>query len=175
MNFDNVAAKAAKILNVSIDMTDATAATTTLISDCIGFIYNELVTQYAPLVKESDVSFTDGKALYTAFPDTILKVLSVSDGARCVPFEARYDCVHIEGSGTFKVKYAFLPSAPSAGGTSPLSSAITDDIVALGVASEYCMRNTDVESALFYKNRYEVGLANAVRKNKSFCLKYGRK
>lgn len=139
--------------------------------DCANTIYQELVELYIDLKNKEKIIISDGKILYSTFSKRIKDILSIYKNGIKQTFRLYPLFIEIEEKGEVDVKYTYLPENLSLEDDLVLPPPYTENMLAMGIASEYFYRSGLIDEAIFYKNRFDNALLNLSRKRSSFELK----
>ena len=128
----------------------------------LGVTYVRLITEYAPLEREAQISVSGGSFDASTLPETIFDAVRLSDEAgKPVSFRLRGHTLLAE-DGAYTLRYYALPASyPQIGGTVEVAPQITVDLLARGVAAEYAMASMMYEESLLHERKYKEGLVKA--------------
>lgn len=127
------------------------------------FVENELALDHFPLKAEETHTPIGGKILYTVFAHPPVRIFNVygEDGK-----QAKYDmyptCLVLKDfAGPARVEYAYAPARKSAGDKAECAAAVSERLLALGVAREFSLSRGKYEEANFWHGRFEEALRAA--------------
>lgn len=158
------------ICDDEIDLNVSSKKLTKLIS-CGNMIYQELVEQYVPLKNKEELEFVDGVLLYSAFAKPVKDILSIKKSGFAYNFVMYPSYVNCNVNGNAQVNYVYHGGELSIDDNIILPPQFSENILAMGVASEYFYRSGLCDEAIFYKNRYDNAIINLTRKKSSINLK----
>ena len=127
--------------------------------NALGVAYLQLITEYAPLEKEENVTISGGAFDLTGLSETLFDVVRLTDAEReAVAFRMRGHTLVAE-NGTYTLRYYYLPqSMPAVGGTLELPPRVTGSLLARGVAAEYAFESMLYDEGLLHERKYKEGL-----------------
>lgn len=138
--------------------------------DCGNTIYQELVELYVELKTKENVAISDGKIFYSALSKRAKDILSIHKNGIKLVFKLYPTFLEIDEIGEVEIKYTYVPTELSLDDNLTLPPPYTENMLAMGIASEYFYRSGLCDEAIFYKNRYDNALLNMSRKRNSFIL-----
>ena len=161
MNVNEILTKALSLLGIT-DLTVAAGNTDprqTRLVNALGVAYLELITEYAPLEKEEDVTVSGGTADLSALSEKLYDVVKLTDEAgEAVQCQLRGNTL-VAKDGDYRLRYYYLPSStPAVGGTVETAPQVTLPLFARGVAAEYAFESMLYEEALLQERKYKEGL-----------------
>lgn len=142
--------------------------------DCTNTIYQELTEQYIELKTKEKIEVCDGKIYYATFSKRIKDILSINKNDIKQEYKLYPTYLEIDIKGEVEIKYTYLPTELTLDNELILPPPYTENMLAMGISSEYFYRSGLVDEAIFYKNRYDNALVNLSRKRNSFVLKERR-
>lgn len=170
MTTRSILEKTAALLGLTVDFS-LTGDTQSKFLSCLGYVLNELTTQYEDLRASEEVDSIGDKILFTSLTKNVIHVLSVKNGGRKVRFSTYPTYIKLPKEGVYKVEYTYSLGVPAAMTTEIiLPPKYTAEILSMGVASEYLHRTGYDEDARFYGNRYFTALKNLAIKRKEIVL-----
>ncbi len=176
MQVNELLNKAATLLgeNVSVPANASDERMVRLVN-ALGVAYMQLVTEYAPLEQKETITVQNGEydlsSLSKKFFDAVKLVRSDGEKER---FRVRNGKL-FAADGTYTLFYCYAPSSyPAIGGTIEVSSRVSLDLLARGVAAEYALESMMYEEASLFEKRYKEGLANVLSSRKELRLPCGR-
>ena len=173
MNVNDILNKALELLGIG----DATVAADTTdervlkLLSALGVTYLRLITEYAPLEREEEITVDGGTYDLTHLSENVFDVARLSDQSGAARhFRLRGKTLLAE-DGTYVLRYYALPSAyPAIGGTVEVSMQIPLDLIARGVAAEYALSGMMYEESLLHERKYKEGLRKALTPHAAKCL-----
>ena len=139
--------------------------------DCANSIYRELTEQYIELKTKEKLTVENDKIYYSAFTKKVKDVISIEKDGQKVVFKLLPTYLECVEKGEVEVKYVYNCDELELDDEIILPPPYTDNMLALGIASEYFFRSGLSDEALFYKNRYDNALINMSRRRNGFVLK----
>lgn len=123
-------------------------------------VENEIALDYFPLKKKEHLPFEDGKLLFTRFSRLPVNIHSVKCNGQKVRFAIfpaylQADCAEAD------ILYSYAPERKTLTDECELGGNISARLVALGVASEYCLTKGMFEAAKMWALRYRDALRAA--------------
>lgn len=138
--------------------------------DCASTIYQELVELYIELKTKENIAITDGKIPYASFSKRVKDIISIHKNGIKQSFKLYPTYLGIEEVGSVDVRYTYIPVELSLEDELILPPPYSENMLAMGIASEYFYRSGLCDEAIFYKNRYDNAILNLSRKRNSFTL-----
>ncbi len=169
MTTKNILEKAASLLELTVNFTTVNATSARFLS-CGELILNELTSQYTDL-KKTETVFQEGEVLYSSLSKgPVLRILSVKQNGRKVKFREGTTSFEVSCKGQAEVTYSYCIKDVTLTTNIELPPRFTDDLLALGVAAEYCYRTGFNDGAQKYGERYTTALQNVVGCKKTVVL-----
>lgn len=137
---------------------------------CANTIYQELVELYIELKSKEKLLICDGKIFYSNFAKRVKDIISIHKNGIKQTFKLYPLYLEIDEKGEVEIKYTYVPDILSLDDELVLPPPYTENMLSMGVASEYFYRSGLSDEAIFYKNRYDNALLNLSRKRNSFVL-----
>mgnify|MGYP004454023609 CR=1 FL=1 len=135
---------------------------------CFNLVYEELSSQYLPIIKTETVSATDGKVLYSSLSQKVLDVVEVKNAhGRKIKFR-KFDSYLFALASEVTVSYKTLPNALTE--SSEFSCPLPERIFAYGVAREFFYLQGASDEAEIYDNRYKDSLLVLLGKSKEIKM-----
>lgn len=135
----------------------------------------DLCTNYFPLIIEEEVSLKDGCIYYDDLSKQIVRLYAVkAEDNKTLAYQKYAD--HIRLYANLKnviVRYSIMPKKVNDLNTeiSDIHIDITDYLVALGVATEFCLIRGKLSEATIYDQKYKDAIESAKIPRKSMYLK----
>ncbi len=143
----------------------------TKLIDSANLIYRELTEQYIELKTKEKLTVENDKIFYSAFSKKIKDVISIDKDGVKIEFKLMPTYLECPVKGQVEIKYVYTYDELSLEDEIILPPPYTDNMLAMGIASEYFYRSGLIDEALFYKNRYDNALINMSRRRNGFILK----
>ncbi len=165
MNVNDILNKAVELLGIT-DLTVRPQSSDPRVARLVtslGVSYMRLITEYAPLEREENVTVSGGSLDLTTLNEGVFDVVRLTDeSGEKAAFRLRGRTLIAE-DGRYTIRYYALPSSyPAIGGTVEIAPQITLDLVARGVAAEYALASMMYEESLLHERKYKEGLAKAL-------------
>ena len=165
MNVNDILNKALQLLGIE-DVTVAAGSTDprlTKLVTALGVTYMRLITEYAPLERETSVTVSGGSFNCSGLSEPIFDAVRLtSEKGERVSFRLRGHTLLAE-DGEYTLRYYALPSAyPAVGGSVETPPQITLDLLSRGVAAEYALASMMYEESLLHERKYKEGLMRAL-------------
>lgn len=145
-----------------------------LLVDCLNLVYQEITTEYFPLVCEEEVVLEDGKLEYTKLSKTLNSIISAkTNNGYKIKFSVFPDHAKFEtSSNKVKVKYSYERDDITIDDIDieTFGGKISKRLLAYGIAMEYCFISSLSDEALIWENRYKDCLKNMLRKRHDITL-----
>jgi hypothetical protein len=125
---------------------------------CGNLIYRDIATDYMPLIHTEKIKTADGKINYASFSKTPLRVLSVKAGGVKAGFKAYPGYILLDNSGEAEITYSFFPPEKAAQEELEAMAGITPQMIAQGIAAEYCLITGLYEKSVLYQERFKESL-----------------
>lgn len=163
MKVKEVLTKATQLLNIEVEMKSCIASDkkssdsrfTALYNACM-IAYEELATDYFPLLVEEELVVENNKIFYTDLAKNIKDIYRIDgiDG-KMFKFKCFPDYCRVFGNGSVKVTYSYVPQEPEWGGEfDNFCGKVTARSFALLVASEYSFISGFFEDAKIWHKRF---------------------
>lgn len=143
-------------LTVSSESTDARLGK---LVNALGVCYLQLITEYAPLEKEEEITVTGGTYDASTLTERIFDAVKLTDrSGGQVACKLKGGTLYAE-DGQYVLRYYYLPSSyPAIGGTVETAAQITLPLLARGVAAEYALESMLYEESILHERKYKEGL-----------------
>jgi len=139
--------------------------------DCASLIYRELTEQYIELKTKEKLYVENDKIYYSAFSKKVKDIINISKDGQKVGFKLLPTYLECVEKGEVEIKYVYNTDELELTDEIILPPPYTDNMLSMGIASEYFFRSGLIDEALFYKNRYDNALINMSRRRNGFILK----
>lgn len=164
MKVKDVLTKASQILNIESDMKVQIEATTrptlsaqfNMLYNACMIAYEELATDYFPLLSSEEVVVQNNKIYYTDLAKDVKDIYRIEgiDG-KIFRFKCFPDYCYVGGAGNVKVLYSYIPQEPEWGGDfSNFCGKVTTRSFAFLVASEYSFIAGFFDDAKIWHKRF---------------------
>ncbi len=134
----------------------ATGEAATLLT-CFNVVENEIALDDYPLKKTEKLLFENGRLPFSAFSSPPVDVCAVKSGGIGLKFTLSADAV-LCACGSADVTYTYAPAKKGLGDKSELGGKISARLMALGVASEYCLIKGMTDEAKVWAVKYRDAL-----------------
>lgn len=135
---------------------------------CANLAYEEIVTEYIPILNTETVSVIDGKVLFSNLSKPICGVISVkNENGVDVKYSLSADHISLSAESA-QITYQTIP-AQLALGAEP-SVLFPERLLAYGIAREYLFLQDQSAEALIYEKRFKDALTSFVRKKSKLLL-----
>lgn len=149
-------------------LTDDENAKVDLFVRCFNLVYNEIASQYVPIIKNQKVSTDEGKVLFSSLQGKVLDVVMVKDSkGRKIKFRKFNDYLFAL-AGQVEVFYKTEPDALLI--SSEFSCPLPERVFAYGIAREYFFLNGLQEDGEIYDTRFKDSLLVLLGKNKEIII-----
>lgn len=130
---------------------------------CFNLVENEVALDYFPLRKEETFAPQSHEISYLGFSSAPVDVLKVTDRkGREIEYEIRTMNIFLpEMPDEVTVTYSYAPSRKKIDDNSDFSGKVSARLLALGVASEFCLTNSRFSEAAIWEKRFRDALRAA--------------
>ncbi len=139
---------------------------------CLNLVYNEIATDYIPLIKTEKLSSNNGEILFSSLTNNILDIKRIEDkyGIR-VNYKLYPDRI-LTTDGEVSLTYSYEPEELEdlESTMESFSEKLTERVCAYGVAMEYSFISGLHDDASIWETRFKDGLLIAVRKKSEIHL-----
>ena len=161
--------QAASLLGISTNF-NATTVETVAIDKCAKIIINEVSEQYVDVKHVEKVFAYGGKIYYKDLSKKVKSIAVVKYNDKAVKFNEYAMFFTVEKEGEYEVKYNYVPIVEE-DIELDFPPRFTTNILALGVAGEYCFRKGLIDEAEDFRKRFFIGLNNVTNTKKSYKIK----
>lgn len=169
MILKNVLIKAASLVGEDVDF-DASGDEQTLFIECGKDAVLRVSGEFADVrIRQKAVS-TGGLIPYSALNKNVKRVIKVVTNDGKQPFIEESDGIKVGFDGEADVTYAYYAEPTGLSSEIDLPPRFGLNMLALGVAGEYCYRKGFYKEGEIYDKRFAAALANATRDAKSVTL-----
>lgn len=139
-----------------------------LLIRCFNLVYNEIATDYFPLIKMEEIEVSKGFFNLNRLENRFYKFVKLED-KNSVSINCKiYDNILYAKDGKFKLIYGYIPNKVGLNDEIiNFNGKLDERIFALGLNKEYCFIGGLYEEAKSYKTKFEEGLKSisAIKKN----------
>ncbi|MFA6866661.1 MAG: hypothetical protein WCR54_04005 [Clostridia bacterium] len=171
MKFSDILGKAIEIICDDEIALDTDSKKRTKLISCGNMVYQELVEQFVPLKNNELLEFADGILMYANFAKPIKDILYIKKNGTSHNFSMYPSYVSCPIKGIAEVGYIYHAEEVGIDDDIVLPPQFNENILALGISSEYFYRSGLCDEAIFYKNRYDNAVINLTRKRASIHIK----
>ena len=165
MNVNDILSKSLELLGIrdAVISANTTDARVLSLVTALGVTYFRLITEYAPLEREADISVTNGSYDTASLAENLFDAVRLTDEkGQAISFRLRGRTL-LARDGNYTLRYYALPGAyPAIDGTVEVAPQVTVDLLARGVAAEYAASALMYEESLLNERKYKEGLAKAL-------------
>lgn len=144
-------------------MTDEQTEAVSTMLYCFNAVEDELARKYIPLTKRDEVLAFDGKFAYTALAYTPVRIKRVMVNGVDVEYELFAQYLTADARKVV-IEYEYTPDKKTIEGMSEFTSGVSEYMLALGAAAEYCFINGEVEAAGIWEAKYRREIDSAQKK-----------
>ncbi len=169
MNVNDILNKALELLGIrdAVVQVGTTDERVLSLVTALGVTYMRLITEYAPIEREEEVTVQEGSFDASTLPEPLFDVLRLEQSGKPVSFRMRGKTL-LAKDGAYRLRYYAFPSAyPAIGGTVEVAPQIALDLLARGVAAEYSAANLMYEESVLHERKYKEGLMKALSSRKT--------
>ena len=135
---------------------------------CANLAYEEILTEYLPILVTENAQVTGGKLSYSALSQPISGIVSVKNEAgEDVSYTLSADHIDLKADKV-EITYQIMPQTFDFG--DEISVIFPDRLLAYGTAREYLFIEGMSDEAVLYEKRFKEGLVSFVRKKTSIVL-----
>lgn len=136
--------------------------------NCANLAYEEIVTEYLPILRIQSLQAVDGRISFSSFDKAVCGIVAVQDDAgNEKKYQLSADHILIE-DGSYKITYQIIPEQLSLG--DEINVIFPERLLAYGIAREYLFLQDQSDAALIFEKRFKEALANFVRKKSKLLL-----
>ena len=135
-----------------------------ILTSCGNLVYSEMAAEFMPVSFCETVTTADGVIPFSALSKRCIDVIEVKKDKTKLAFSLKNNAL-VTGSGEITVTYTYLPEKIPFEGVFDYSyGRLSDRVLALGVAAEYCLISGQYADALVFDKRYKDSLIALSRK-----------
>lgn len=136
--------------------------------NCANLAYEEIVTEYIPILQTETVNSEDGKIMFSQLTKPVSGIVSVKDENGCdIQYQLSADHITLSAESV-KITYQIVPESLSLG--AEISVLFPERLLAYGIAREYLFLLDQSDAALVYEKRFKDALTSFVRKKSKLLL-----
>jgi hypothetical protein len=141
---------------------------------CYNMVENEIALDYLPLVTEQNMDASTGKVMYTSFLRTPVSITGVTDvyGEK-LPYTIFPTYLQTR-KGLAVVTYSYSPVEKMLSDESEFAARASKNLLAFGVAGEYCLLKGLYEEAVVWDKKYRDALLCACAQNSPHVVRSRR-
>ena len=145
-----------------------------MLTKAVNLVENELAIEYFPLYCEETLEVEAGRLYYRDLARSAVRILSVrsSDGGK-IAYKIFSDYMRVD-SGSVIVKYAYMPATKAINDTLDFGLGVSVQMLALGVAAEYCFMNGLYGEAEAWNKKYRAEITSSYRSRPAKSIKERR-
>ncbi|MBR2341821.1 MAG: hypothetical protein IKA72_05385 [Clostridia bacterium] len=137
-------------------------------------VEHELALDYFPLFCEETLDVDSGRLYYKDLSRAAVRISSVArENGEKIPHRIFSEYMQIE-AGRAVVKYAYTPAIKDIDGESDFLIGVSANLMALGLAAEYCFMNGLYAEAEAWDKKYRTEITSAYRARPSKSIKERR-
>lgn len=152
--------------------TDEQVKDLSLLLRCLNLVYNQVATDFIPLINTEKFISTNGEILLSSFNKNILDVRRIEDKYGIKANYILYPDKIMTIDGEVSVTYSYEPESLEAldDEMESFSEKVTERVMSYGVAMEYSFISGLHDDAAIWETRFKDGLKIAVRKKSEMRL-----
>lgn len=159
---------AASLRKENATLTDEEQAKVQVLLRCFNLVYEEISSQYLPIIKIEKVKTNDGKVLFSSLSQKVIDILQVKNShGRKIKFR-KFDSYLFALASEVEVYYKTQPQTLAL--TGEFTCSLPERVFAYGVAREYFYLNSDQDEGEIYDNRFKDSLLVLLGKNKEIIM-----
>lgn len=143
-----------------------------ILEKCFNFIYQEIASNYLPLLKEEEIEFSNEKFELASLTQTILeiyKLTSLNGNHLVYELLPSYIKAFVKNA---KIVYSYVPEELGLEDEVNLfSGRLIPQVLAYGVLREYSLINEDFSTADIYEKKFKDGVFKAMTQKSSIRIK----
>ncbi len=134
---------------------------------CFNAVEDELARKYIPLVTRERLISPNNRYYYNLFNHNPIKIKRVTADGKSVKFEVFTKFIAVQEKD-IEVDYEYAPERKNLDGNSDYGDDAGEYLLALGMASEYCVINGEAEMADKWEEKYRARL-DAIQRTLPVC------
>lgn len=162
MTLRNIMEKAAVLLGINVDFDNAGEEENFLI-ECGKETLSALTGEYTDIKTTEKVASSNKRIYYYSLTNDVKRVIYVESRGNKIRFKEFSDFITVPADGEYDVVYSYNLKLRSITSEIELPPRFSVNILAVGVAGEYCFRKGYYNEAEAYGKRYESALKNILR------------
>lgn len=143
-------------------LTKEESDTIDILLHCFNATEDELARKYTPLVYVEDLTSLSGNYYYETLLNDPIRIKSITSQGKSINYTL-YPTVIKTDCNRITVEYEYAPSKKNIGDTSDFGNEISENLLVLGVISEYCLINGEIEIADIWDEKYRAEIEKAQR------------
>ena len=129
---------------------------------CFNAVEDELARKYIPLTASEEKSSSNTQFLYSSFNRYPVRIKRVTVDGKQTRFEVFTKYMTVQAKNIV-VEYEYAPARKTIDGSSDFGDEVGEYLIALGIASEYCVINGEAEMADKWEKKYRTQLDRVQR------------
>lgn len=139
---------------------------TKTILKCVNIALDEIAQDYISPRKKEHITVLSGTVKYSSLSERVLDIISVKKDGRKITFNMNTSDLSVDGEGSMKIVYTYLPKAKELNDDIQLSPKITVKTLALGACAEYALIEGNYEQSVTFNDRFKNDLKCACRRDR---------
>lgn len=136
--------------------------------NCANLAYEEIVTEYLPILNTETIKAQDGKILFSQLSKPTCGIVSVlDDSGNDIKYQLSADHISLSCDSA-QITYQIVPEALALG--AEIRVLFPERLLAYGIAREYLFMQDQSDAALVYEKRFKDALTSFVRKKSKLLL-----
>lgn len=127
---------------------------------CFNATEDELARKYSPLTCVEDLTSQNGIFYYETFLYKFIKIKNLTVDKKNIDYSLYPEFIKTPHN-KITVEYEYAPYKKRIDQKSDFCSEISENLLVLGVISEFCLINGEIEMADIWDNKYKTEIANA--------------
>ena len=141
-----------------------------LFVQCFNYVYKEIASGYFPLLEKEKVVFKDNKFYFKDLSKQIIFVKKISKGNKKLKFYLYPEYIECE-TDSAEIVYAYLPNDfVLTDEVNLFGGKVLSQVMAYGVAREYCLIMGNYSDADVWENRFKNSLENIASKKMNVVI-----
>lgn len=146
------------------EQTEAVAKDVELLTRCLNLIYDEIATDYLPLLHSESLSITNNRIAITDLEKRLINIMSLKDINDKTAKYKLYPTYIELNDGSYTITYSYIPNSITINDTlEDFGSKLTERILAYGVASEFALISGLYDEASLWEKRFKDAMLIASR------------
>jgi hypothetical protein len=157
--------------NATNEITDAQQKEIDFLVRCFNLIYKETSADYLPLFYEEKIIFKNGQFEFNLLTQSILDVYRLYDDNDNNILYKLFSNYIKANTNSANIIYSFMPDDLNFDDDTLFAGKLLPQVLAYGVAREYCLIRGEHNEADIWEKRYKDGIKMAMRKKSEIKLK----